>query len=249
LAKSFGKSCYYFFFRAGISEDETMGLRKALFGLVIATAAVALAAQDAHAFWGHGSWGSWGGSWGGGSCGSSGGSWGSGGSYGSGGSCGGLFHRWGSYGSCGSSGGSWGSSGSCGSCGGYSVSYGSCGSCGGEGGVSYYGGYDGGYAQSTRFVPAGTYASNEPAIKTKLTLRVPAEAKVTLAGVATKQAGEVREFSTDRLAAGQAWQGYTIHVEVVRDGKTVAQDKQITLTGGAAQELSFDFGGEQVAKL
>jgi uncharacterized protein (TIGR03000 family) len=224
-----------------------MGLRKALFGLVIATAAVALAAQDAHAFWGHGSWGSWGGSWGGGSCGSSGGSWGSGGSYGSCGSYGGLFHRWGS---CGSSGGSWGSSGSCGSCGGYSVSYSSCGSCGGEGGVSYYGGgYDGGYAQSTRFVPAGTYASNEPAIKTKLTLRVPAEAKVTLAGIATKQAGEVREFSTDRLAAGQAWQGYTIHVEVVRDGKTVAQDKQITLTGGAAQELSFDFGGEQVAKL
>jgi uncharacterized protein (TIGR03000 family) len=235
-----------------------MELRKALFGVVVAVAAVALAAQDASAFWGHGSWGSWGGSWGGGSYGGSGGSWGSGGSYGSGGSCGGLFRRWGG-GSCGSSGGSWGSggsygssgsSGSCGSCGG-SVSYSSsCGSCGGD--VSYNSSYGGtvvsGYAQSSRFVPAGTYAA-VAAPKTKLTIRVPAEAKVTLAGIATKQAGEVREFSTDKLASGQAWQNYTIHVEVTRDGKTVAQDRQITLTGGAQQELSFDFGGEQVAQL
>ncbi|HEY4234065.1 MAG TPA: TIGR03000 domain-containing protein, partial [Lacipirellulaceae bacterium] len=124
--------------------------------------------------------------------------------------------------------------------------------CGGEGGATttyYGGGYDGGYAQSTRFVPAGTYAATVTPAKTKLTLHVPAEAKVTLAGVSTKQAGEVREFSTDRLSAGQAWQNYTVHVEVVRDGKTVAQDKQITLTGGAQQELSFDFGGEQVAQL
>jgi uncharacterized protein (TIGR03000 family) len=117
--------------------------------------------------------------------------------------------------------------------------------------VSYYGGYsnDGEYAQSTRFVPAGTYAATAAPAKTKLTLHVPAEAKVTLAGIATKQAGDVREFSTDKLASGQAWQNYMIHVEVVRDGKTVAQDRQITLTGGAQQELSFDFGGEQVAQL
>ena len=143
-----------------------------------------------------------------------------------------------------------GSSGSCGSCGG-SVSYSSgCGSCGGD--VSYNSSYGGTvvseYAQSSRFVPAGTYAA-VAAPKTKLTIRVPAEAKVTLAGIATKQAGEVREFSTDKLASGQAWQNYTIHVEVTRDGKTVAQDRQITLTGGAQQELSFDFGGEQVAQL
>jgi uncharacterized protein (TIGR03000 family) len=230
-----------------------MGLRKALFGVVVAVAAVALAAQDARAFWGHGSWGSYGGSWGGGSCGSSGGSWGSGGSSGSCGSCGGLFHRWGGSwgggGSCGGSYGCGGSSGSCGSCGG-SVSYSGCGSCGGD--VSYSAGYSSdasGYAQSTRFVPAGTYAATATPAKTKLTLRVPAEAKVTLAGIATKQSGDVREFSTDKLASGQAWQNYTIHVEVTRDGKTVAQDRQITLTGGAQQELSFDFGGDQVAQL
>jgi uncharacterized protein (TIGR03000 family) len=248
--------CYYFVYRREFLEDENMGLRKALFGLVVATAAVALVAQDARAFWGHGSWGSWGGSWGGGSCGSSGGSWGSGGSYGSGGSCGGLFRRWGgSWGSCGScggsygSGGSCGSSGSCGSCGG-SVSYDSgCGSCGSSASYGYGNGVGGYTSTTTRFVPADTYASTTPAPKTKLTLHVPAEAKVTLAGVTTKQAGEVREYSTDRLAAGQAWQNYTIHVEVTRDGKTVAEDRQITLTGGTQQDLSFSFGGDQVAQL
>jgi uncharacterized protein (TIGR03000 family) len=236
-----------------------MGLRKVLFGVVVAVAAVTLAAQDASAFWGHGSWGSWGGSWGGG--GSCGGSWGGGGScggsWGSGGSCGGLFRRWGggSWGSGGSCGGSYGSTGSCGSCGGAAVSYGSCGSCGGEG-VSY-GGYGGevvsGYASSNsaaRFAPAGAYAASEvSAAKTKLTLHVPAEAKVTLAGVATKQAGEVREFSTSKLAAGQAWENYTVHVELVRDGKTLTQDKKITLTGGSAQELSIDFGAAELAQM
>ena len=82
---------------------------------------------------------------------------------------------------------------------------------------------------------------------TKLTLHVPAEAKVTLAGVATKQTGEVRLFSTSQLAAGQAWQNYTVHVELVRDGKTLTQDRQIALTGGTAQELSIDFGSSQLA--
>src|SRR5882672_2257154 len=66
---------------------KNMELRKVLLGVVVAVAAVTLAAQDASAFWGHGSWGSWGGSWGG-SCGGSWGGGSSGGSWGSGGSCG-----------------------------------------------------------------------------------------------------------------------------------------------------------------
>jgi uncharacterized protein (TIGR03000 family) len=117
--------------------------------------------------------------------------------------------------------------------------------------VSYYG-YDNGssYAStSSRFVPAETYATTTPSTKTKLTLHVPADAKVTLAGVTTKQSGEVREFSTDKLPSGQTWQNYTVHVETVRDGKTIAQDRQITLTGGRDQELSFDMAGAQVAQL
>jgi uncharacterized protein (TIGR03000 family) len=215
-----------------------MRLRKALCGLVVAVAAATFAAQDAHAYWGSGGWGSWGGSWGGcGGCGY--------GGYGYGGWGGG---RWGGY-----DGGGWSyGSGGCGCCGDSSVSYGSCGSCDGVSLGGYGGEVASGYASNSRsmqFVPAGVNASSDNAAPaaTKLTLHVPAEAKVTLAGVTTKQTGEVRQFSTSQLAAGQAWQNYTVHVELVRDGKTLTQDRQITLTGGTAQELSIDFGSSQLA--
>jgi len=212
-----------------------MGLRKFVLGALVAFSAIALATEDAQAFWGsRGSWGSYGGSWG---SGGSYGSWGSRGSWGSNGSHGGRWaRRWargshgsygsnGSWGSHGSSGGSWGSNGSHGSHGGHAYSYG-----------------DG--------VVVESYASRDaaPAVKTKLTLRVPADAKVTLAGAETKQTGEVREFSTTKLAAGQAWQNYTVRVEVTRDGKIVAEERAITLTGGEAQELAIDMGSIQLAQ-
>jgi uncharacterized protein (TIGR03000 family) len=219
-----------------------MEIKRVLFGLVVAVGALAVA-TDVHAFWGsRGSCGSCGGSWGssGGSWGCSGGSWGSsGGSWGSCGSCGGLFHRrWGSYGSCGSCGGSYGS---CGSCGG---SYGSQGSAGG---TSYIiGSYGQVYAAST---PTDSKVQTAESTTTRLTLHVPEDAKVTLAGVPTKQNGETRQFSTTRLAPGQTWDGYKVVVEVERDGKTLSQERILTLRAGEAQELSVDFNQQQIAKL
>lgn len=214
-----------------------MGLRNILVGALVAVSTVALATADAQAFWGSrgssgsygGSWGSSGGSWGssGGSYGSSGshGSWGSRGSYGSHGSSGGLFRRL----RHGSSGGSWGSSGSNGSSG----SHGSHGSAGGQ--ASY--GYSSADAVATTTAP----------VKTTLTVHVPADAKITLAGIQTKQSGEVREFATDKLSAGQTWSNYNVRVEITRDGKTMSQDRTILLTGGQSQELSFDLDGMQLA--
>jgi uncharacterized protein (TIGR03000 family) len=198
-------------------------------------AMVSLAAvSDASAFFGSrgssgscgssgGSWGGWGGWGSGGSNGSSGG-WGSNGSHG-----GGLLHRIfhgghgsnGSNGSCGSSGGSYGSSG------GSAYSYG-----GGE------------YYVTAR--PAVTTApvmvaaqSPAPVVKTELTLQVPADAKVTLAGVPTKQTGEIRHFTTTKLASGQAWQNYQIVVEMARDGQVVREERKITLTGGQPISLAI----------
>jgi uncharacterized protein (TIGR03000 family) len=153
-----------------------------------------------------------------------------------------LFgRRHGSWGSCGSSGGSYGSHGSCGSSGG-SAYY------GGGGGYYAYGGDDGYYTSSR---PQTTYAvvSNAPAVKTQLTLRVPADAKVTLAGVATKQNGEVRQFTTSKLAQGQAWQNYQVVVEMDRNGKTVREERTITLVGGQAQDLSIGAGDTKLAQL
>ena len=213
-----------------------MTLKKNLFAALVVGCALALSANSAsaHLFgrggscgsWGGGSWGSHG-SWGG-SYGCSGGSWGS-----SGGS-------WGGYSVSYGSGGSWGG-GSCGSCGG---SYSSCDSCG-----------DGGYA-GTRVIyggvvsssPSTTVVASAPAVKTSLTIRVPADAKISLAGVDTKQSGDVRQFATTRLAAGQTWDGYKVVVELNKNGQTLHEERTIKLIGGEAQELSINFDSTAVAK-
>jgi uncharacterized protein (TIGR03000 family) len=210
---------------------QLMTLKKNLFVALVVAGALVLSANSASAhLFGRrgGSCGSWGG-----------GSWG--GSYG------------GSYGSWG------GGYGSCGSCGGYAVSYGSGGSwgggsCGCSGGYAY-GGYDGGYA-STRVIydgvvsssSASTTVASAPAVKTSLTIHVPADAKITLAGVETKQTGETRQFATTRLAAGQSWDGYKVVVEMNKNGHTLHEERSIKLTGGEAQELSINFDSTAVAK-
>jgi uncharacterized protein (TIGR03000 family) len=207
-----------------------MTLKKNLFVALAIGCALAMSANSASAhLFGHGSCGSSGGSWGGGSH----GSWGShGGSWG------------GSYGSCGSSGGGYGVSyGSGGSYGGGSC--GGCSSCGSEGGVSFYGGYDGGYASNR--ITYGAVAS-APAVKTSLTIHVPADAKISLAGVDTKQSGEARQFATTRLAAGQTWDNYKVVVEMEKNGRTMHEERTIKLIGGEAQELSINFDSTSVAK-
>ena len=169
-----------------------------------------------------------------------------------------AFGHW-RGGSCGSSGGSWGSWGSHGSWG----SYGSCGSCGSYGGgYAYYGSYyDGGYYgggyASTRVIYDGivsarprttTVVAAAPAVKTRLTIHVPAEAKISLAGVETKQTGEVRQFATTRLSAGQNWDGYKVIAEIQRDGRTLREERTIRLTGGEAQELTLNFDSTKIAQ-
>lgn len=195
-----------------------MTLKKSLFAALVAVGAVAIMTESSHAFFG------WRGSHG--SSGSSGGSWGSRGSWGS--------H--GSYGSHGSHG-SWGSHGSSGS----------HGSHGGGYAVSYRGGY--GYARRgavSREVIASKPAA--PAVKTRLTLHVPADAKVTLAGVDTKQTGEVRQFATTNLKAGEAWDDYAVVVEMEQGGQMLREERTIKLMGGQAQELSIEFDSTQLAQ-
>ena len=45
--------------------------------------------------------------------------------------------------------------------------------------------------------------------RTTLIIRLPADAKLFLAGKETKATGEVREFSTSKLPDGSEWQKYT----------------------------------------
>ena len=91
--------------------------------------------------------------------------------------------------------------------------------------------------------------ANEVAPSTTLTLNVPADAKVFLAGSETTSSGEVREFTTTKLAAGQSWDNYTILVTFEQDGQTVSREKTITLKAGDSQVLSFEAEAALVASV
>ena len=76
--------------------------------------------------------------------------------------------------------------------------------------------------------------------KTSLTLNVPAEARVWLAGNPTASSGAVRHFETASLASGQTWRNYEIKVTTVVDGKEATISKVIDLAAGDRIELSLD---------
>lgn len=82
---------------------------------------------------------------------------------------------------------------------------------------------------------------------TTLKLNVPEGAKVTLAGQQTESTGSSRTFATKALSAGQQWKDYTIQVAMDRDGKSLVQEKTITLIGGETRELTIGFDEEKVA--
>jgi len=83
--------------------------------------------------------------------------------------------------------------------------------------------------------------------KTKVTLHVPADAKVYLSGRETTSTGDVREFATSKLAPGAEWNDYTVKVVANIDGREVSKEQTITLTGGEDRELTFDFGSDAIA--
>jgi uncharacterized protein (TIGR03000 family) len=83
--------------------------------------------------------------------------------------------------------------------------------------------------------------------ETSLTVHVPADAKVYLAGNSTKATGETRIFRTTGLSGGKSWEGYTVRVELERGGRTLTEERTISLKAGQSQELRFDFDADKVA--
>lgn len=83
---------------------------------------------------------------------------------------------------------------------------------------------------------------------TKLTVIVPEDASVYLAGEDTISVGKVRQFVTHDLADGQAWKDYEIRVEYERQGKTVVKSKKISLFAGDVKEVDFNIdAGKKLA--
>ena len=84
-------------------------------------------------------------------------------------------------------------------------------------------------------------------IETTVSIRVPSDAKVFLAGHLTKSTGSQRTFTTTKLAAGEAWDNYTIRVEADVNGQRVSQTRTIRLVGVENQSLSFLNSEDKVA--
>ncbi len=82
---------------------------------------------------------------------------------------------------------------------------------------------------------------------TTLVLNVPADARVTLAGVDTNSNGTTREFVTS-LLEGSPWTDYTVHVEIQRDGQKLVDERTITLFPGDKQEMTIDFAAQVASR-
>lgn len=96
--------------------------------------------------------------------------------------------------------------------------------------------------------------ASEPAVKvaaagveTTLTLHVPADAKVNLAGNDVVTPGETRVYKTTALGEGQVWNDYQVTVRIERDGKEIVRTQTIRLAAGDDHSLSFDFSDEKLA--
>lgn len=83
--------------------------------------------------------------------------------------------------------------------------------------------------------------------ETVVTVQVPEDAKVFLAGNETSGQGAVRVFRTHKLASGTEWSGYNVRVSVERNGKTITREQTLTLKAGDKPSLTFDFDAPQVA--
>jgi uncharacterized protein (TIGR03000 family) len=84
-------------------------------------------------------------------------------------------------------------------------------------------------------------------VETALTLHVPSDATVYLAGNETRGNGPVRTFRTTKLDGGKEWSQYVVRVTVVRDGENLTKEETITLRAGDQTELTFDFDVDKVA--
>ena len=84
-------------------------------------------------------------------------------------------------------------------------------------------------------------------VVTVVRIRVPANAKVSLAGNATAGTGSVRTFRTKQLKSGQQWTGYTVRVTVNINGQTMTKERTLDVLAGSTNDLTFDFDGASVA--
>lgn len=148
-----------------------------------------------------------------------------------------------------------------GGCGPYGCAYGGYAGCGpwgcgyagwggGWGSGGWYGGYAGydGLGTSGYLVrnaaPSATapqaQANNRQSIgnSLKLTVNVPADAKVIVNGQQTTSTGEVRQYTSTGLQPGAVYR-YQVRAEFTRDGKPVSEEQTVDFTAGQSRSIAF----------
>jgi len=73
----------------------------------------------------------------------------------------------------------------------------------------------------------------------QITVRLPADAQLSVHGVACPLTSDTRTFDTPALEPGQKYY-YLLKAEIVRDGRTIAQTKRIDFRSGERLTVSFD---------
>jgi uncharacterized protein (TIGR03000 family) len=89
-------------------------------------------------------------------------------------------------------------------------------------------------------VPGATWQEPTQDTSGLLTIWVPAEAKVTINGLATRSTGSKRQYVSFDLAPGMSYK-YEIRGQIVRDEQLVEESHTVALTAGQRTTVAFSF--------
>jgi len=78
----------------------------------------------------------------------------------------------------------------------------------------------------------------EDAAPARITVKLPADAKLYVDGVACPLTSETRSFETPKLESGRAYT-YTLKAELVRNGQTRSESRQVELRAGKPVTVEF----------
>lgn len=109
----------------------------------------------------------------------------------------------------------------------------------------------GGYAAGAPVAPmAPAYAAAAPVSEpATVVVQLPADAKLFVEGQPVRIDPATGGFVTPRLERGE-WYVYTLKIEAVRDGKVLAETKDIQVSAGQVTRVRFgDPGGERPASI
>jgi uncharacterized protein (TIGR03000 family) len=85
---------------------------------------------------------------------------------------------------------------------------------------------------------AGTATESEKASPARLTVELPADARLFVDDVSCPLTSAKRSFETPKLEPGQKYT-CTLRAEVVRDGKTVSKVRRVEMRAGADVQVKF----------